>query len=78
MLTVSEDAEIIKESIRAGAMGYVFKSAEKEELELALQTILAGKKYYNEAALIKLAKNSKRIYVLAPGEAFTLKSLKKK
>ena len=28
--------------------------------------------------LIKLAKNSKRIHVLAPGEAFMLKSLKKK
>ena len=55
MLTVSEDAETIKEAIRAGAMGYVFKSAEKEELELALHTILAGKKYYNEAALMKLA-----------------------
>jgi DNA-binding NarL/FixJ family response regulator len=55
VLTVSEDGETIKEAIRAGAMGYVFKSAEREELEKALQAIVAGKKYYNEEALMKLA-----------------------
>ncbi len=55
ILTISEDGETIKEAIRAGAMGYVFKSAEREELEKALQVIVSGKKYYNEEALMKLA-----------------------
>lgn len=55
VLTVSEDGNTIKEAIRAGAMGYVFKSAEKEELEKAINTIHAGKKYYNDEALMKLA-----------------------
>ncbi len=55
VLTASEDGTTIKEAIRSGAMGYVFKSAEREELELALHTILAGKKYYNEESLMKLA-----------------------
>lgn len=55
VLTASEDGNTIKEAIRSGAMGYVFKSAEREELELALHTIMAGKKYYNEESLMKLA-----------------------
>jgi DNA-binding NarL/FixJ family response regulator len=55
VLTVSEEGNTIKEAIRAGAMGYVFKSAEKEELEKAIKTIYAGKKYYNDEALMKLA-----------------------
>ncbi len=55
VLTASEDAPTIKEAIRSGAMGYVFKSAEKEELELAITTIVSGKKYYNNDALMKLA-----------------------
>jgi DNA-binding NarL/FixJ family response regulator len=55
VLTASEDGNTIKEAIRSGAMGYVFKSAEREELELALQTLMAGKKYYNEESLMKLA-----------------------
>jgi DNA-binding NarL/FixJ family response regulator len=55
VLTASEDGETIKEALRAGAMGYVFKSAERDELENALKTIVSGKKYYNEEALMKLA-----------------------
>ena len=55
VLTVSEEGNTIKEAIRAGAMGYVFKSAEKEELEKAINTVHAGKKYYNDEALMKLA-----------------------
>ncbi len=55
VLTASEDGATIKEAIRSGAMGYVFKSAEREELETAINTIFAGKKYYNNEALMKLA-----------------------
>jgi DNA-binding NarL/FixJ family response regulator len=55
ILTVSEEGNTIKEAIRAGAMGYVFKSAEKEELEQAINTVFSGKKYYNDEALMKLA-----------------------
>ncbi len=55
ILSVSEEAETIKNALRAGASGYMFKSAEREELELAIETVLSGKKYYNELSLNKLA-----------------------
>lgn len=55
VLTASEDGNTIKEAIRSGAMGYVFKSAEREELEKAIITVVSGKKYYNDEALMKLA-----------------------
>ena len=55
ILSVSEQAETIKNALRAGASGYMFKSAEREELELAIKTVCSGKKYYNDASLNKLA-----------------------
>lgn len=55
MLSVSEEGETIKDALRSGASGYIFKSAEKEELELAINTVYSEKKYYNDLALNKLA-----------------------
>jgi DNA-binding NarL/FixJ family response regulator len=57
LLTVSEQPEAIKEAIRAGADGYVLKTAERAELEKALLTIAAGNKYYSEEVLLQLAKD---------------------
>jgi DNA-binding NarL/FixJ family response regulator len=57
LLTVSEQPEAIKEAIRAGADGYVLKTAERTELEKALRTIAAGNKYYSEDVLQQLAKD---------------------
>lgn len=55
ILSVSEEAETIKNALRAGAAGYMFKSAEREELELAIKTVCNGQKYYNDLSLNKLA-----------------------
>ncbi|WP_255713527.1 response regulator [Dyadobacter chenwenxiniae] len=46
LLTVADQPEAIKEAIRAGAHGYVLKSAEKHELETAINLIAKGNKYY--------------------------------
>ncbi|MGV3601378.1 MAG: response regulator [Dyadobacter fermentans] len=55
LLTVADQPEAIKEAIRAGADGYVLKSAERSELEKALQLVSKGNKYYSEEVLIQLA-----------------------
>jgi DNA-binding NarL/FixJ family response regulator len=55
VLSVSEEGETIKDALRAGAMGYIFKSAEKEELEAAIFNLAKGKRYYNDLAMDKLA-----------------------
>jgi len=56
LLTVADEPEAVKEAIRAGADGYVLKSAERTELEKALATIASGSKFYSEEVLMLLAK----------------------
>lgn len=58
LLTVAEEPEAIKEAVRAGADGYVLKSAERSELETALRIIAGGHKYYSEQVLMRLANQS--------------------
>lgn len=55
LLTVADQSDAIKEAIRAGADGYVLKSAERSELETALSMIMKGSKYYSEQVLMQLA-----------------------
>ena len=55
LLTMNEEASFIKESIQAGAYGYVMKSAEKPELVNAIKTVHGGKKYFSEKIVRKLA-----------------------
>ena len=58
LLTVAEEANAIKEAIRAGADGYVLKSAERTELETALSVIGSGSKFYSEQVMLILAKDT--------------------
>jgi DNA-binding NarL/FixJ family response regulator len=58
LLTVADQPAAIKEAIRAGADGYVLKSAERAELETALSVIANGNKFYSEQVLILLAKDT--------------------
>lgn len=55
LLTVADQPEAIKEAIRAGADGYVLKSADRSELEKALVMISKGHKFYSEQVLLQLA-----------------------
>lgn len=54
MLTVSEDAEVIREAFRAGVSGYVMKKAGRAELSKALITVAKGEKYFGEAVMKEL------------------------
>lgn len=45
VLTVHKDEEYIRESLRAGADGYVLKHATRDELMLAVHSLLNGKTY---------------------------------
>ncbi|WP_338874521.1 response regulator transcription factor [Spirosoma sp. SC4-14] len=54
MLTVSEDADSIREAFRAGIAGYVMKKAGKLELERALKTVARGEKYFSESVMSQL------------------------
>ena len=58
LLTMVEDAPHIREAIKAGVNGYVLKKAGKDELEKAILSLIAGKKYYSEAVIDELAATS--------------------
>lgn len=59
MLTMLEDTETIKAALRAGASGYVFKSASLEEFAKALDTVAGGSKYYSEAVMERVLESMK-------------------
>lgn len=61
LLTVSEDADTIKEAFEAGVSGYVMKKAGKAELQKALNTIASGEKYYSESVVFELLNRDKKI-----------------
>jgi DNA-binding NarL/FixJ family response regulator len=54
MLTVSEDAETIREAFQAGISGYVMKKANRAELERAIMVVASGEKYYSDAVMKEL------------------------
>jgi len=54
MLSVSEEAEMIRESFQAGVWGYMMKRAGKTELQKAIQTIANGQKYFSESVVFEL------------------------
>ncbi|MGA0558741.1 response regulator [Larkinella sp. VNQ87] len=58
LLTVADQPEAIKEAIRAGADGYVLKSAERHELETALKLVTKGNKFYSEQVMLQLANDT--------------------
>jgi DNA-binding NarL/FixJ family response regulator len=48
-LTMHEEPGFISKMVKAGTDGYVLKSAGKEELVTAIQTIMSGEKHFGKA-----------------------------
>ena len=47
-LSMHEQVDYIKKMMETGAMGYIFKDSSQEELQLAIETVYGGKKYFNQ------------------------------
>jgi len=54
MLTMLEDTETVRAAMKAGAAGYVLKSASLEVFSKALNTVAAGGTFYGEELLKRL------------------------
>ncbi len=54
VLTMAEDGPHIREALQAGAVGYILKSAGRDELEKALSAIAAGQPYISDSVLQEL------------------------
>ncbi len=48
MLTMFDSQDYIQKLLRAGAHGYVLKNTGKEELHLAIQTLMKGESYFSK------------------------------
>lgn len=62
LLTMAEDAQHIREALRAGVHGYILKKTGKEELHKAILKLMDGKKYYSEAVIEELAATADEDY----------------
>lgn len=60
VLTMHEEAEYILKSLSSGAQAYLLKNVEPEELQKAILTVAAGKKYYNPAVASIVMENLSR------------------
>ncbi|HEV3411251.1 MAG TPA: response regulator transcription factor [Puia sp.] len=59
MLTMLEDTETVKSALKAGAAGYVFKSASLEVFSKALNTVAEGESFYNEEVMQRVVESGK-------------------
>jgi DNA-binding NarL/FixJ family response regulator len=57
MLTMLEDTETVKAAMKAGAAGYVFKSASLEEFAKALNTVAGGASFYSEEVMKRIVES---------------------
>lgn len=81
ILTIHEDQALLRESLRAGAGGYILKQAAEAELISAIHTILRGDLYVDPSMLRLLLKDevppvaaaSKAAEALTPRETEVLK-----
>ncbi len=55
ILTMSEEAQSIREALQAGVYGYVMKSAERPELIQAIRTVAKGERYFSNKIVMILA-----------------------
>lgn len=55
LLSISEDPADIREALKAGAHGYVLKSAGINELEKAILALAEGQRYYSEEVMQDLS-----------------------
>ncbi len=67
MLTMVEDARLIKEAIKAGVNGYVLKMTDADELLLSIRNVLAGRNYFSERIFIELSVGRDDTITTKPG-----------
>ncbi|GAA5185667.1 response regulator transcription factor [Niveibacterium umoris] len=55
MLTMHDQPQVVVEAFRAGARGYVLKDSPAQEIVAAIQTVMAGRRYYSAGVADALA-----------------------
>lgn len=60
ILTVTDDDDIVLEAVRAGAEGYVLKTATRDELVAAIRNVAAGGRSFDPAVVDALVRDERR------------------
>jgi DNA-binding NarL/FixJ family response regulator len=55
LLTMADDAQTIREAVRAGVAGYMLKRAGRDELEKAVTAVMKGQRYFSSEVMGQLA-----------------------
>lgn len=58
MLTMHDEPQYVVEAFRAGARGYVLKDSPAQEIVTAIDTVMAGRRYYTASVAEALAEAS--------------------
>ncbi|TWH64878.1 two component transcriptional regulator, LuxR family [Azomonas agilis] len=77
ILSMYNNDEYVRTSIRAGACGYVLKDASAREIVAAIEAVAAGGSFYSTEIARKLAERSAQSDPLTPRETDILHSLAK-
>lgn len=75
ILSMYDNQEYVRTSIKAGALGYVLKNAPSTELVAAIDAIVAGGSFYSPELARKLATGSREDIDLTPRELQVLAML---
>jgi DNA-binding NarL/FixJ family response regulator len=65
MLTMFDTADYIQKLLRAGAHGYVLKNTDKNELQLAIQTLMRGESYFSAVVTTRIMEGLQKKKALA-------------
>lgn len=57
VLSMHDDGNYVVKCVKGGAHGYLLKNADEEELLTAIDTVLSGKKYFNQEISEKMITN---------------------
>jgi two-component system response regulator NreC len=58
IVSMHQEKELIKKLVEKGADGYLLKNSNKDEVLLAIQTVLEGKPYFSQDVTLSLLKKS--------------------
>ena len=68
MISMNADQEAVSRALRAGAAGYLLKTATPAELELAIRTVAQGKMYLSPAVAVPVPEDVEDIHQQTTGE----------
>lgn len=75
LLTMNEEASIVRDALRLGVAGYVLKTEDSATLERAIRQVAAGQRFFSDAVVLGLAAHEVPPVSVAAPAALTAREL---